>query len=88
MQQLAALAAILAPIVIVTLWAVFGPVRPESRANVKALRAADTALHANTRRELRAGIREETPEYLRLNAAANEAAAKVSRWHGGTKRGR
>lgn len=36
----------------------------------------------------RAGIREETSEYQRLNRAANDAAAKVSRWHGGTKRGK
>ncbi|MFF2502171.1 hypothetical protein ACFVTY_02060 [Streptomyces sp. NPDC058067] len=51
------------------------------------LRAADAALHANQRREKKAGIRHETPEYERLNAIANEKAAKVSRWHGGTKRG-
>ena len=55
------------------------------KADIAALRTADAALHANQRHEQRAGIRDETPEYLRLNAAANEAAAKVSRWHGGTK---
>ncbi|MYU20800.1 hypothetical protein [Streptomyces sp. SID8352] len=58
----------------------------QEKADIAALRAADAALHANQRREEAAGIRDETPEYLRLNTAANEAAAKVSRWHGGTKR--
>lgn len=59
---------------------------PEERANIAELRAADDALHANGRREKAAGIDYETPEYQRLNAAANEAAEKVSWWHGGTKR--
>ena len=58
----------------------------EEKAAIADLRAADGALHGNSAREKRAGIREETPEYLRLNEAANEAAAKVSWWHGGTKR--
>ncbi|MFF8659484.1 hypothetical protein [Streptomyces huasconensis] len=61
---------------------------PEEKAAIAELKAADAALHANQRREEKAGIREETPEYLQLNATANEKAAKVSRWHGGTKRGR
>lgn len=56
-----------------------------SSDDVKALRAADAALNANTDRERAAGIHHETPEYHRLNAAANEAASKVSRWRGGTK---
>ncbi|MFF1684616.1 hypothetical protein [Streptomyces sp. NPDC058254] len=60
---------------------------PEEKSNIAELRAADAALHANQRREEKAGIRHETPEYQRLNATANEKAAKVSRWHGGTKRG-
>ncbi|MBQ0985143.1 hypothetical protein KBZ10_11545 [Streptomyces sp. F63] len=59
---------------------------PEEKADIAALRAADRALNENSDREFKAGIREETPEYQRLNRAANEAAAKVSRWHGGTKR--
>jgi hypothetical protein len=62
-----------------------GNSRGERRANVQALRDADAALHANQRKEEAAGIREETPEYQRLNAAANEAAAKVSRWRGGSR---
>ncbi|MET8766341.1 hypothetical protein [Streptomyces sp. NPDC004658] len=61
---------------------------PEEKTAIAELRAADAALHANQRKEEKAGIRHETPEYQRLNKAANQAAAKVSRWHGGTKRGR
>lgn len=58
----------------------------EEKAAVKKMRAADKALYENWQREEAAGIREETPEYLRLNKAASEAASKVSFWHGGTKR--
>lgn len=61
---------------------------PQEKADIAAMKAADKKLHDNSRREFKAGIRDETPEYQRLNKAANEAAAKVSRWHGGTKRGR
>lgn len=59
----------------------------QQKTDIAAMKAADAALHANQRTEQKAGIRDETPEYQRLNAAANEAAAKVSFWHGGTKRG-
>lgn len=59
----------------------------EEKAAVAEMKAADKALHDNSAREFKAGIRDETPEYQRLNAKANEAAAKVSFWHGGTKRG-
>jgi hypothetical protein len=58
----------------------------EEKAAIRELRTADAALHAHQRREEAAGIREETPEYQRLNRTANDAAAKVSWWHGGTKR--
>lgn len=58
----------------------------EEKAAIAALRKADAALHENQRHEDAAGVREETPEYQRLNKAANEAAAKVSWRHGGTKR--
>lgn len=61
---------------------------PQENADIAALRQADAALHANQRKEQKAGIREETPEYQRLNKAANDAAAKVSTWRGGTKRKR
>lgn len=59
----------------------------EEKAAIADMKAADAELHANQRREEKAGIRDETPEYLRLNDKANAAAAKVSRWRGGTKRG-
>jgi hypothetical protein len=59
---------------------------PEEKAAVAEMKAADRRLNENSDREFKAGIRDETPEYQRLNAAANEAASKVSFWHGGTKR--
>ncbi|MGH3584687.1 MAG: hypothetical protein ACRDQ0_00020 [Pseudonocardia sp.] len=58
----------------------------EEKAAIRDLRAADKALNDNTNRETAAGIYDETPEYQRLNTAANEAAARVSWWHGGTRR--
>lgn len=61
---------------------------PEEKAAIADMKEADRALNANSDREFKAGIRDETPEYQRLNAAANEAAEKVSFWHGGTKKGR
>lgn len=60
----------------------------EEKAAIQELRAADAALNENGRREKAAGIDYETPEYQRLNNAANDAAANVSWWHGGTKRKR
>lgn len=60
----------------------------EEKKAIAEMKTADAELHANQRREEKAGVREETPEYQRLNRAANDAAAKVSVWHGGTKRGR
>ncbi|MFJ6566598.1 hypothetical protein ACIQNU_04210 [Streptomyces sp. NPDC091292] len=62
-----------------------GKTRAERRENVRKLRKADAALHANQRREQAAGIDYETPEYERLNLAANQAADKVSRWRGGNR---
>ncbi|WP_060905355.1 hypothetical protein [Streptomyces scabiei] len=59
---------------------------PEEKAAIAEMKAADKALNDNSSREFKAGIRDETPEYQRLNTAANEAAAKVGFWHGGTKR--
>jgi len=58
----------------------------EEKAAIAAMRDADRRLNENSDRERRAGIRHETPEYQRLNREANEAAAKVPFWHGGTKR--
>lgn len=59
---------------------------PEEKAAIAEMKEADRALNANSDREFKAGIRDETPEYQRLNGAANEAAAKVPFWQGGTKR--
>jgi hypothetical protein len=53
---------------------------PAEKAAIADMKAADRALNDLSDREV-------SSEYLRLNAAANEAAAKVSFWHGGTKRG-
>ncbi|MFI6560374.1 hypothetical protein [Streptomyces sp. NPDC050534] len=61
---------------------------PKEKAAIADMKAADKALNDNSSREFKSGIRHETPEYQRLNAAANEAAAKVSFWHGGTRKGR
>jgi hypothetical protein len=61
---------------------------PEEKAAIADMKAADKKLNDNSNRERKSGIRDETPEYQRLNRAANEAAAKVSRWQGGTKKGR
>lgn len=61
---------------------------PEEKAAVAGMKAADMALNANTDRERAAGIDYETPEYQRLNTAANEAAGRVSVWRGGTRRRR
>lgn len=58
------------------------------REAVARMKAADKALNENGEREKRAGIRHETPEYLQLNKAANEAAAEVSFRFGGTRKGR
>jgi hypothetical protein len=60
---------------------------PEEKTAVTRMHAADKALNDNSDRERKDGITEETPEYQRLNKAANEAADQVSWWHGGTKRG-
>lgn len=54
--------------------------RAERKAANQASKAADAALHENQRKEMAAGITEETPDYQRLNDAANEAAAKASWW--------
>ncbi|MEE4419543.1 hypothetical protein [Streptomyces bugieae] len=66
----------------------FGKKTDEEKQAIVDMKAADKALNENSDRERRAGIRHETPEYHRLNRAANEAAAKVSWLRGGTKRGR
>lgn len=60
---------------------------PEEKQAIAEMKAADKALNDNSTREFKAGIRDETPEYQRLNRAATEAASKVGFWHGGTRRG-
>ncbi|MEV8033924.1 hypothetical protein [Streptomyces sp. NPDC086182] len=54
--------------------------RVARKAANEASKQADAALHANQRKEKKAGIRDETPEYQRLNDAANKAAASASWW--------
>lgn len=44
---------------------------------VAAFHEAEAALHALTAREAAAGITHETPEFLRLNKAANDAAKRL-----------
>ncbi|HEX5569219.1 MAG TPA: hypothetical protein VFY14_20270 [Streptomyces sp.] len=61
---------------------------PAEKAAVQRMKDADRKLHENGERERRAGIDYETPEYQRLNAEANDAASKVSFWHGGTRKRR
>lgn len=56
------------------------------RAARAAMKAADRRLWANTAIEERAGIHTETPTYQRLNQAANDAAANVPWWLGGTRK--
>lgn len=50
------------------------------RARHAALIRADAALAANARREQAAGITSETPEYLRLNRAVDDALHALPWW--------
>lgn len=56
----------------------FSKSSPEQKAArdeaVAAYKDAHAALQANSDKERKAGIREETPEFLRLNSAAHQAA--------------
>lgn len=58
----------------------------EEKAAVERMKAADKALNDYGAKCKKRGIDYETPEYQRLNRAANEAAAKVPFRFGGTKR--
>lgn len=51
--------------------------KEETKAAIARLKTAREALHANSEREEAAGIREETPEYLRLNKAVLDAEQDV-----------
>lgn len=53
----------------------FFPPSPE----IRAAREADEALQVNSAAEEAAGVMEETPEFLRLNRAANAAVDRVPR---------
>ena len=52
----------------------------DKKAAVAKYKTALAALHANSEREEAAGIREETPEYQRLNKAVLDAEKDVSWW--------
>lgn len=54
--------------------------KEERRKRLNDSHVADALLHANGEKEKRAGIRDETPEYLRLNKEANDKAALLP-WH-------
>ena len=52
----------------------------DKKAAVARYKAALAALHANQEREEAAGIREETPEFLRLNQDVLDAEKDVPWW--------
>ena len=60
--------------------AVRNPVDMSLSARRDRYRAADMALAENSTREMRAGIREETDEYLRLNSAVIDAEEACPWW--------
>lgn len=59
---------------------------PEEKAAIADMKAADQRLDDYGKRARKSGIDHDTSENHRLRADANEAAAKVSFWQGGTKR--
>ncbi|MEU8271224.1 hypothetical protein AB0B89_29205 [Sphaerisporangium sp. NPDC049002] len=54
-----------------------GQSKDDKKVAVAKYKGALKALHANQEREEKAGIRHETPEYRRLNKAADDAAKDV-----------
>lgn len=58
----------------------------KEKAAIKTMKAADAALDASGAQERAAGVDYSTPAHQQLSGAANDAAAQVSRWHGGTGR--
>jgi hypothetical protein len=52
----------------------------DEKAAAAEWKTAKAALDANAERERKAGIRDETPEYMVLNAAADAAAKKAPWW--------
>lgn len=61
---------------------------PEEKAAIADMKAADAALDSYGKRARKSGITHDTTENQQLRTNANEAAAKVGFWGGGTKRGR
>lgn len=59
---------------------------PAEKAAISEMKAADQAARAAFWRDFHAGVHQETPESRELQRKANEAAAKVPLWHGGTKK--
>ena len=59
---------------------------PEEKAAIADMKAADAALDSYGKRARKSGIDHDTPENQQLRANANQAAANVSFWRGGTKR--
>jgi hypothetical protein len=59
---------------------------PEEKTAIADMKAADAALDAYGKRARKSGTTHDTPENQQLRAAANQAAAKVGFWRGGTKK--
>lgn len=58
----------------------------EEKQAIANMKAADAALDSYGKQARKSGITHDTPENQQLRADANEAAAKVGFWGGGTKR--
>lgn len=54
--------------------------RGATREDKETFRRADAALQENARREKKAGIRHETPEYQRLTAVVDDLGRKIGKW--------
>ena len=59
---------------------------PEEKTAIAEMKAADAALDSYGKHARKSGITHDTPENQQLRADANQAAAKVGFWGGGTKR--
>jgi hypothetical protein len=58
----------------------FPNLRKGTPEQVKAHDRAQRELNENSKRERKAGVRDETPEFVRLNHRVNEAAKPLSRF--------
>ena len=54
--------------------------RAATKEDKAAFRRADRALQANSARERKAGIREETAEFHRLNSEVDRLGRKIGKW--------